>query len=145
MIEVLNRSRQDTPDLPWVEIMNKILGPDYTLSLVFIGDKTSRKLNRAWRKKDRPTNVLAFPLEKNSGEIFLNLKKTKTEAGRFDRSEIEHIGALFIHALLHLKGYEHGSIMEKQEKKFKQYFNFNGQTHKDRFRHRNHFGSSGGV
>ena len=83
------------------------MGKGYELSLVFCGNSLSRKLNRVYRGKDRPTNVLSFPLSKNSGEIFINL----SGLGAFGVLE------LFIHGLLHLKGMAHGRKMEQAEKK----------------------------
>jgi len=88
------------------KIKDEILGKKYELSLVFCGNALSRKLNRIYRGKDKPTNVLSFPLSKNSGEIFINLSKI----GEFSPAH------LFIHGCLHLKGMRHGSKMEKVEK-----------------------------
>jgi len=113
-----NTTKGKPPRLPFVSIKNDILGEDYELSAVFIGDKRSRTLNRIYRDKDKPANVLSFPLSKTEGEIFLNLRKAKQEACNFDKTYENFVGFLFIHGLLHLKGMDHGSRMEEQEKKF---------------------------
>jgi len=113
-----NTTKGKHPRLPFVNIKNDILGVDYELSVVFIGDKRSRTLNRIYREKDKSANVLSFPLSKNEGEIFLNLRRAEREAHNFDKTYEDFVGFLFIHGLLHLKGMGHGSRMEEQEEKF---------------------------
>ena len=61
------------------EIKENILGKKYTLSLVFIGDKLSKTLNQDYRQKDYGANILSFPLDKNSGEIFINIPNSQKE------------------------------------------------------------------
>ena len=87
-------------------IKNITLGETYELSLVFADDTLMHELNFKYRKKDKPTDVLSFSLEKNLGEIFINKKEEPA------RKEY-----LFIHAMLHLKGLNHSEEMDKQEKK----------------------------
>jgi probable rRNA maturation factor len=105
--------------LPFVDIKNEVLGKDYDLSLVFIGDKLSKKLNKQYRGKNKPTDVLSFPLSKTDGEIFINLRLAKKEASEFERTYSNFIGFLFIHGLIHLKGFEHSSRMESEESKIR--------------------------
>jgi probable rRNA maturation factor len=94
------------PRVPFLKIKEKVLGKNYELSLVFSGDKLSRKLNRTYRNKEYPTNHLTFPITENSGEIFINPARAK-------QFSIAH---LFIHGILHLKGMAHGRKMELREK-----------------------------
>jgi probable rRNA maturation factor len=115
-------SKGKLPRLPFLEIKNAILGKDYDLSVVFIGDKRSATLNKTHRGKDKPANVLSFPLEKNSGEIFLNPRRAQKEASQFGESYKNFLGFLFIHGLLHLKGFDHSSKMESEEKRFRKKF-----------------------
>ncbi|MEK9171906.1 MAG: rRNA maturation RNase YbeY [Patescibacteria group bacterium] len=89
------------------KIKNKVLGINYELSLVFASDALTRRLNRIYRGIDKPTNILAFPLSKTSGEIFINRSRAKPFSVKY----------LFIHGLLHLKGMGHGDTMEQAEKK----------------------------
>ena len=103
-------------------IKDKALGPDYELSLVFIGNKESQKLNREHRKKDKPTNILSFPLDEQTGEIFIDLKKCEEEAPSFERELPNFLVFLFIHGCLHLKGFDHGSTMESKEKSLRAFF-----------------------
>ncbi|MEK7576050.1 MAG: rRNA maturation RNAse YbeY [Patescibacteria group bacterium] len=92
-------------------IKDHIFGKKYAISLVFAGNNLMKKLNRIYRKEPKPADVLAFPLSKSEGEIFINkIKKNKAVY-------------LFIHALLHLKGYKHGKKMDGMEKKLTKKFN----------------------
>ena len=104
------------PRLPFVKMKDAVLGSSHTISLVFIGDKRSRALNKKYRKKDRPTNVLSFSLEKDEGEILINCAQARREARISHISYETHIAHLFIHALFHLKGFRHGSKMIQVEK-----------------------------
>ena len=114
MFSITNETKRRTPSVPFEEIKNKVLGKRYELSLVFVGNKLSRRLNRVYRSKDKSTNVLSFPITKSSpacagvGEIFINLSHSKL----FGPTH------LFIHGLLHLKGMRHGDRMERMEAKF---------------------------
>ena len=121
-ISILNKTKGKLPRLPFVNLKNQILGEEYDLSLVFVTPKESQKINRETRAKDNPTNVLSFPLEENSGEIFIDPKTSAKDAPNFDMTPTKFMLFLVIHAMLHLKGYEHGSTMEKHEKKFLKIF-----------------------
>lgn len=93
-----------------------ILGARYDVSLVFVGLARSRHLNATYRGKNKPTNVLAFPLEKTTGEIVICLPYAVREARRFNATPAEHLLFLFVHGCLHLKGYDHGDAMERAER-----------------------------
>lgn len=108
------------------------MGRHYELSLVFIDNKLSKQLNKTYRQKNKPTNILSFPLLKTSGEIFINLELAKKEALVFDQTFQNFVGFLFIHGLCHLKGMRHGSTMEKAESKLRQTFKIHGTSNSNR-------------
>lgn len=116
---ILNTTKLPTPRIPFEKIKNAALGADYDLSLVIVNNKKSRVINRERRNKDYPTNILSFPLDETSGEIFIDIEKAREEAPAFDRTYTNFIGYLFIHGLIHLKGFDHGSTMERKEKKLR--------------------------
>lgn len=115
--QITSKLKRPIPKAPYEAIKNEVLGKKYSLSLVFVGNTISKKLNAIYRNKDKPTNVLSFPIDKTSGEIFIDLKKVESELKIFQTNLEDHVTHLFIHGLLHLKGLEHGSTMEEQEKK----------------------------
>jgi probable rRNA maturation factor len=94
-----------------------VLVKNYELSLVFIGNKKSRVLNKKHRGKDKSASILSFPLSKKEGEIFICLDTAKRDARKFEMKKSKFIGFLFIHGLMHLKGFKHGSTMKRAEKK----------------------------
>lgn len=122
-LTIRNTTKGKLPRLPFVRMAEQVLGKDYELSFVIVSSKKSRELNRTYRGKDNATNILAFPLEKLEGEICLDLTKARADAPLFDRPYHNFIGFLFIHSLFHLKGFEHGSTMERQERKVRALFN----------------------
>lgn len=121
-VSIRNTTKGKLPRLPFVDIKNAILGEKYELSVVFCGSSLSRRLNKTYRGKNKPTNVLSFPLSKKSGEIVIDLARSKKEAPQFNEKFTNFIGFLFIHGLLHLKGLDHGSTMESKEQRFRKMF-----------------------
>jgi probable rRNA maturation factor len=119
---ITNTTKSAPKGVPFRKIKEVVLGKKYELSLVFVGDTKSQKLNSAYRGKNKPTNCLSFSLDKNSGEIFLNLAKAKKEASVFGRKFDSFVAFLFIHSCLHLKGMEHGDKMERAEEKIRRVF-----------------------
>lgn len=103
----------------FVKIKNDILGKDYSLSIAMVAEAKSRELNKKYRKKDKATNVLSFALTKNSGELILCPTVIKVQAKdknkNFGKKYPELLQYLVIHGMLHLKGYQHSSRMEKEE------------------------------
>lgn len=122
MLSITNTTKGKLPRLPFAKIAETVLGPAYECSLVVVSSRKSRELNRTYRSKDNPTNILSFSLDKNEGEIVLDLKKAMADCPQFSRSYRNFIAFLFIHALFHLKGFEHGSTMEKNEVRIRKRF-----------------------
>lgn len=104
-------------------------------SILFADDAEVHVLNRDWRGKDKPTNVLSFPmLEREDlvnlspdgppellGDIALALETCGREAAEKGLSLDQHATHLIIHGLLHLAGHDHeispedARIMEQLE------------------------------
>ncbi len=110
--------RKRHPSVPFANISKALLPKDYELSTVLIGDALGKRLNQEHKGRDYPTNVLSFPLNNLSGEIFINVRRAEREAGKFGHSKSKHLTYLFIHGCLHLAGHSHGSIMDKLEQKY---------------------------
>lgn len=114
---IKNKTKGRLLSLPFAKIKEEILGQKYDLSLVFIGDIRSRKLNLKYRNKNKVANILSFPLSNVDGEIFINPNKAKKDAPRFEKSYNKFVLYLFIHGCLHLKGLGHGKKMDREELK----------------------------
>ncbi len=110
--------------MPFKEIAEHVLGTTYELSLVICGDTLAQRMNAQYRKKTYKPNVLSFPLDKASGEIFLNLRCTEREAKKYGVSVRDRFALLFVHGLWHLKGFDHGSTMERHERDTLKKFGF---------------------
>jgi probable rRNA maturation factor len=104
--------------LPVEEIKTEILGKRYELSFSFINKSEIKKLNKTYRKKDEPTDILSFPLEKNTGEILICKEIAKAKAPKFGKTFSEYLLFLVIHGCLHLKGLKHSSKMSTYELKY---------------------------
>jgi probable rRNA maturation factor len=124
LVTITNKTK-GTPTrvgVPFVLIKDKILGKKYDLSISFLTSLEQKKINKKYRGKDKTTNVLSFSLSTNSGEITFDPIQVKRDAPLFDMTYPEFLKYLFIHGLLHLKGFEHSSTMEKEEKKYLKMF-----------------------
>lgn len=121
-----------SPSIDWVDLAERVaeaaatvapeLGnPRLSVSLLFADDAEVQTLNRQWRAKDKPTNVLSFPmLERDDllaltpegppellGDIALALETCAREAAEKGASLEDHAAHLVLHGLLHLAGHDH--------------------------------------
>ena len=119
---IINETKGRLPSLPFDKIKNKILGKKYELDLIFVDEKKIHALNKTYRKVDSPTDILSFPLEKKSGEIFICEKVATKKAEMFEREYNNFLAYLFIHGCVHLLGNKHGKKMEAIETKFRKLF-----------------------
>jgi probable rRNA maturation factor len=115
---VASTLRTPYPKLPYQQMKDDILGKSYELSLTFVGTVRAQKLNKEYRNKSYIPNVLSFPLDRDTGEIFISPEIARRQAPRYGMSKNGYIGYLFIHGLLHLKGLDHGDTMDKAERKY---------------------------
>lgn len=114
----LSHTTKTYPRLPYKDMKEDVLGARYELSVVFVGRDRAQRLNKEHRGKSYIPNVLSFPIGKNTGEIYIAPEVAKREAKSFGMTVRGYIGYLFIHGLLHLKGYDHGATMDKAEERF---------------------------
>ena len=106
------------------EILN--LSFDPVVSVSFIDNEEIHKINREYRKIDRPTDVISFAFLDNEdrekeyksgmpvilGDIYISLDKAKEQAEEYGHSMKRELCFLFVHGLLHLLGYDH---MKKED------------------------------
>jgi len=122
--KITNRSKGKLPRLPFDNMKNAILGPKYALSFVVVTKNEIHDLNLKYRKKDEPTDILSFALDRKTGEIFIAPAVAKKKALIYKVPFKKFMAVLFIHGLLHLKGMDHGSKMETLERRFVKKFGF---------------------
>lgn len=87
------------------------------INLILINDREIRKLNKQYRKKDKPTDVLAFPMGEEGilGDIAISFETAQRNAKRFGVPYRRELKRLVIHGVLHLLGYDHGRRMRDAE------------------------------
>jgi probable rRNA maturation factor len=82
------------------------------MSVLLCGDRRMRTLNRVWRKKDRPTDVLSFPSGEMGpaafvGDVAIDVPYAGRQARRLGHSLEREVQALLAHGILHLLGHDH--------------------------------------
>jgi probable rRNA maturation factor len=89
------------------------------ISLVLADDAFVQSLNKTYRNKDKPTNVLSFQQEPDSaphlGDIIMALETIQNEARAQNKSFNDHATHLTVHGTLHLLGFDHESDEEAEE------------------------------
>ena len=83
------------------------------VAIVLTDDSAIRRLNRAWRGRNEPTNVLAFPAGRQAtpqrllGDIVIAYETLAREAAAEHKPFAHHLVHLAVHGFLHLCGYDH--------------------------------------
>lgn len=90
------------------------------ISVTFVNNEQIRELNKQYRSKDVPTDVLSFPMGENGvydenhatgakilGDIVISMEKAVEQAERYGHSLEREVGYLSAHSMLHLLGYDH--------------------------------------
>jgi len=97
---------------------------DAEITLRFVDQNEARRLNRRYRRRDRPTNVLTFVYDDERdvlrGDIVLCAPVLRREAREQGKALAAHCAHLIVHGTLHLQGYDHeddagAARMEAQE------------------------------
>ena len=100
------------------------------LSLALVGNDEIRELNRKYRNKPTPTDVLSFPADESAslharllGDVIISVEQAEIQAKQARRTLEAEVEWLLIHGILHLLGYDHersakeAKIMRALEKK----------------------------
>lgn len=121
-ISFKNNTESKIPRIFFGRIKDAILGKNYSLSVAYVEEAEIAKLNLIYREKNKPTDILSFPLSENEGQIIICPKQVIVQAPDFNRQPDNFTLFLFIHGCVHLKGYDHGSKMESMESQFRKQF-----------------------
>ncbi|MBI2123935.1 MAG: rRNA maturation RNase YbeY [Candidatus Wildermuthbacteria bacterium] len=129
MIEIKNLSGK----LQYVDSLKKIgrvilrkeRKQNLDLSLVFLKPPKMQELNRVYRGKDKPTNVLSFQEEElGLGELVLCPAVIRKDAKKYGITFKAEFIRIFIHGLLHLAGYDHEKDADFKEMSRKENYYF---------------------
>jgi probable rRNA maturation factor len=89
---------------------------DVEASFVLTSDERIHELNRDYRKKDRPTDVLAFAMREGEfgsiaggllGDVIVSVPTARRQALANNQTLLDEVTMLFAHGLLHLLGWDH--------------------------------------
>jgi len=83
------------------------------LSIALVGQERIRELNKRYRGKNRPTDVLSFGDSNDLAEIVICLQEVKKNANKFKIGFKKELARVLIHATLHLLGYEHEGLKKE--------------------------------
>ncbi len=121
---ILNRQKRIPVQLPKLERFLATVRKELKLgrrevTVCFVDDREIARLNRRFRGKPKPTDVLSFPanedghgefpVERNNylGDIAISPEVAKRNARRFGRTLEDELRVLILHGVLHLAGYDH--------------------------------------
>lgn len=106
--------------------------PDAELSVVIVNDAQIRILNRDYLQKDRPTNVISFPMQEGDGaglhpgllgDVVISAETAARDAAEAGLPFSDELHFLLLHGILHLLGYDHergteaeAQVMEAKER-----------------------------
>lgn len=103
------------------------IDPEAEISITFVNNDEIQEINRIYRGKDQPTDVISFAMEEMGegeieikgedlptilGDIIISIERTKEQAQEYNHSFMRELGFLTVHGFLHLLGYDH---MEKED------------------------------
>jgi len=83
------------------------------LEVIFLSDASIRPINKRYKNKDRSTDVLSFDLGRLK-EILISSDTALRNSKRFNSSFENELVLYVIHGILHLSGYDDGTILEKR-------------------------------
>jgi probable rRNA maturation factor len=128
-VVVLNRQRRQRIDAARLRRVlrgaGRTLGVGGEVSVVLAGDGLLRRLNRDFRDKDRPTDVLSFPGgggEEGLGDVVISVPTAARNARRLGHSVPRELDILALHGFLHALGYDHEAddgTMERLERRLR--------------------------
>jgi probable rRNA maturation factor len=92
------------------------------VSLLLTDDREIHALNKTFRDVDKPTDVLAFPLEQDDGElgdVIISVERARHQAKSRRTHLDQELELLVVHGTLHLLGYDHGTPSEARKMRAK--------------------------
>jgi probable rRNA maturation factor len=130
VLDINNLTKFPVDSKSFTQVAKKVLSGENreteNISLVFVGKEEIKKLNKKFREKDGPTDVLSFNLNDKEclGEIVICPDVVMENAEKYGVSANYEMMNVFIHGILHLLGYDHensekeAEIMEAKQDKY---------------------------
>ncbi len=123
------QERSERASAALAQVARELANPRLSASLLFTSDAEIHALNRQWRERDKPTNVLSFPMLERAellglasegppvmlGDVALAYETCAREAGEKGIPLEHHAAHLIVHGLLHLAGHDHELGSEEAE------------------------------
>ena len=110
-----------------------------TISVILVDNKTIQELNNRFLNRDRPTDVIAFPLGDGRGvwgEVYVSTELARQQAEEYDVPLEEEMYRLIIHGLLHLSGCDDSDSDSRAKMKEKEEYYLRSILHSARGRER---------
>lgn len=89
----------------------RLAGVEGQVAVLVAGSRRIQELNRRFRRKNKPTDVLSFPSAEDNGngggDIAICAEIARDNARRYGHSVTQEIKVLLLHGMLHLAGYDH--------------------------------------
>ena len=104
------------------------------MSVTFMNNQEIQEINRTYREKDMPTDVISFALEeagddefdiifdevafdlpRNLGDIMISVERAQEQAEEYGHTLDRELGFLALHGFLHINGYDHMTPEDEQE------------------------------
>jgi probable rRNA maturation factor len=130
MLEINNLTNFSVDNKSFSQVAKKVLIGENreieNISLAFVSEEEIHKLNKKFRNKDKPTDVLSFNLDEKDclGDIIICPEVVAKNAKEQGVSENYETMKVFIHGILHLLGYDHekteqeAELMEEKQNKY---------------------------
>ena len=100
-----------------IDIGGKLLGLEgQSINIILVDNEEIHSLNRQYRDKDYPTDVLTFPdgYLHHLGDVFIAMETCAEQAERLGHSFRRELGFLTVHGFLHTLGYDHQTIEDEK-------------------------------
>lgn len=112
-VKYLNQEEFKVDTAPFLAYIKKLAKAievqDGILNAVFVNDKYIRALNKAYRGKDEPTDVLSFSYGPDDliGEVYVSVETAERQAKEHRHPLGDELIRLIVHGILHVHGYDH--------------------------------------
>ncbi|MEE6130943.1 rRNA maturation RNase YbeY [Priestia aryabhattai] len=128
--EIKNEQKETLEALLAVAAAKEGVEDGTEVSITFVNNERIQEINREYRDKDKPTDVISFALEEMGegeieifgeemprvlGDIIISVPRTIEQAEEYGHSFMRELGFLTVHGFLHLLGYDHETAEDEKQ------------------------------